>query len=908
MKIRSITIKIAICIFVSIIFFHLAFTNTHVTAQPMWPQQWVQIDWDANENGATDDWRDVEIAYYQQDIDYLYLKLQCYDMPGSAWPSGEGRYKWFIDLDGNMYHSGENIFDSEYVLFVEDTDDDGLGQMYLVHDTNGDGNLGEYEPWPLPNYMDFEVSNPNVGGWRIVSPNQIEMYISWASLGDPFAYSVSWATDQQNPNLDQSPASDHVDEEEPITINNVAAVSQTPNTTSVIQGLFVSIEVVIENQGMQTESFEVTCYFNTSIVGILNIDGLPAGHSATLYFDWNTTGVPPSTYAIKAWADSSSVITEIDEIDNWCTSPATVTIQGLPVQYYLTVISPYGVAGGNGWYDNNTNAYATLETGIIDHGNGTRRVFTSWSGDASGTNYATSDQILMDGPKTAVANWKTQYYLTLTSTSGGTTNPSGSAWYDAGTMVSVTAIPDTYYLLDHWELDSTPVGSVNPYSVIINTANTLHAIFVQETSTLTITVSAGGTTDPSPGTHIYPAGTYVMVTAMPEEHYVFNHWELDGVPVGSENPYIVFLNPDHTLQAVFTLASYTLTINSATGGDTNPAAGSYIYTAGTNRQVSATPDIDFVFDHWILDGGNAGSANPINVQMYANHELEPVFVYSPPTPPTHYLTVKTEPLTVTTVPGEGLYDEGENVVLTAPVTVVVSTGIRYRFTYWDIDGTPQGTGVNPITVYMDANYTATAHYVFQYYFTVTSPYGSPTPSSEWFDAGTGITPSVASPVSGPAGTRHVCTGWTGTGSTPASGTTMSTVLTINEPSSITWNWKTQYYLTIKTDPSGIATIPGQDWYDATTVVPLTAPSVGGYAFLNWDVDTVSQGSVVSSISVTMNASHTATAHYQLKVAVVGGSSVSLQAPLFQTWLSLNTAVFSVVFMAALWIKRRQRKD
>ena len=27
-------------------------------------------------------------------------------------------------------------------------------------DTNGDGNLADHEPWPAPNYTDFEISNP----------------------------------------------------------------------------------------------------------------------------------------------------------------------------------------------------------------------------------------------------------------------------------------------------------------------------------------------------------------------------------------------------------------------------------------------------------------------------------------------------------------------------------------------------------------------------------------------------------------------------------------------------------------------------------------------------------------------------------------------------------------------------
>ena len=70
------------------------------------------------------------------------------------------------------------------------------------------------------------------------------------------------------------------------------------------------------------------------------------------------------------------------------------------------------------------------------------------------------------------------YSLTITATSGGTTDPiPGIHNYESGTVVSVTAIPDTNYLLDHWELDGVWNYS-NPISVTMNSDHTLHAVFV----------------------------------------------------------------------------------------------------------------------------------------------------------------------------------------------------------------------------------------------------------------------------------------------------------------------------------------------------------------------------------------------------------------------------------------------
>jgi hypothetical protein len=92
--------------------------------------------------------------------------------------------------------------------------------------------------------------------------------------------------------------------------------------------------------------------------------------------------------------------------------------------------------------------------------------------------------------------------------------------------------------------------------------------------------------------------------------------------------------------------------------------------------------------------------------------------------------------------------------------------------------------------------------------------------------------------------------------------------------------KIQYYLTVKTDPTGVATVPGEGWYDASATATLTAPPVSGnYRFSNWDVDGTSQGSNVNPIGVTMNGPHTATAHYIL---------VNVPA----LWISPKTNVFS----------------
>jgi len=109
--------------------------------------------------------------------------------------------------------------------------------------------------------------------------------------------------------------------------------------------------------------------------------------------------------------------------------------------------------------------------------------------------------------------------------------------------------------------------------------------------------------------------------------------------------------------------------------------------------------------------------------------------------------------------------------------------------------------------------------------TVISEYGSPDPEvgEHSYPYDTSVTASVNSPLI-PA-TQHVCTGWTGTGSVPPTGTTNEVTFNLQENSTLTWNWKTQHYLTVESaqdDPQG------EGWYDEGTTAnwSVTSPADG----------------------------------------------------------------------------------
>ncbi len=69
--------------------------------------------------------------------------------------------------------------------------------------------------------------------------------------------------------------------------------------------------------------------------------------------------------------------------------------------------------------------------------------------------------------------------LTITTTTGGTTNPTpGTYTYTKGTATTINATPDIGYMLDRWELDGANIRTANPVNVTMDMNHILHAVFV----------------------------------------------------------------------------------------------------------------------------------------------------------------------------------------------------------------------------------------------------------------------------------------------------------------------------------------------------------------------------------------------------------------------------------------------
>jgi|GEM_PF-3544901 len=84
--------------------------------------------------------------------------------------------------------------------------------------------------------------------------------------------------------------------------HDVAVTSVGASPSEVTVGETVSINVVVLNKGVETESFSVTAYYGNNVIETKQVTDLISDGTQTLTFEWGTTDVSAGDYKIKAEA------------------------------------------------------------------------------------------------------------------------------------------------------------------------------------------------------------------------------------------------------------------------------------------------------------------------------------------------------------------------------------------------------------------------------------------------------------------------------------------------------------------------------------------------------------------------------------------------------------------------------
>lgn len=721
-------------------------------------------------------------------------------------------------------------------------------------------------------------------------PNADEMVILNASGSyDPDGYIVSYSWDFG----DETPI---VIESDPMT-----------NHTYTAFGNYTVILVVTDNDGL-TDNSTVTISVRHHPVAAftftpsdplehetitLDASSSTADGGVIISYEWNfgdgnitTVPSPIINHTYSTFGNYTVTLNVTDSEAKWDTESKPITVEALPIaDFWWSPLHP--IVCENVTFDGSDS---TPDGGVL--------VSYAWNfGDGSPVvienDTITTHHYLANGSFTVTLNitdsegrWDTEskmitvgprrHYLAVETDPADFTTILGEGWYDNCTYVDLTApdfIPNATGVdgqrFDHWDVDGANVSG-NPITVHMDANHTATAHYVLQ---YLVTFNQSGVAGDFNGT---------VVT-------------IDGIPVNRTILSISFWW-DNGTEHNFSFAS-PLVINESKRCIWKSTSG--LSSSQNDTLTIASLSIFGVTGHYIAEFNITFSQTGIGSDFDDTIVIIDGTLYDR-----------------TTLPVSFWWEDGSTYNFSFQSPLVVTPNVKQYV--WESTTGLSTLQTGSVTVTTFGN--VTGNYKTQYYLTLTTdPSGVNTPSGEgWHDAGTYAPISTDEFVDIVLGSsRYRFTGWTTANmseiTAPAS---PSTTVYIDEPKTVTANYKTQYLLTVLTRPAGLSPRPTRNpageagpanrwWYDKSTSVELMAQNVAGHTFCEWTVDGISRGVGANPISVMMDTYHTAIAHYD--GVCVGGYTTSLKSPLLLTWISLNAIVLAAIFVTAFWIKRQLRR-
>jgi len=311
-------------------------------------------------------------------------------------------------------------------------------------------------------------------------------------------------------------------------------VTITDQTGAPISGLAVTFSIVAGGSGAAA-TFASSSVINTAADGSATAPTLTANAIA-------------GAFTVSATAGS---LTQTFNLTN-------IGLQG------VTIIVPAGVS-----FSLNNTPYTGTQTIPLAPGSyplstsptqslgaGTQAVFTGWSDSGDIAHNIT----VASSPLSITGSFKTQYQLTVTAGTGGTALPASGTFYDANTVVNVSATANSGYFFNNWagpvaspSAPSTTVTMTAPVAITANfTAKTTPVITWSNPANILFgsalsAVQLNATTN-IPGTFVYtPAAGTVL-------------------PVGANQVLSVTFTPTDTVQ--YLPATKTVIINVTSNGGT----------------------------------------------------------------------------------------------------------------------------------------------------------------------------------------------------------------------------------------------------------------------------------------------------------------------------------------------------
>jgi len=317
------------------------------------------------------------------------------------------------------------------------------------------------------------------------------------------------------------------------------------------------------------------------------------------------------------------------------------------------------------------------------------------------------------------------------------------------------------------------------------------------------TVTGGGS---------YKVGTFVTLTATPNEHYTFAKWS-DG---NTQSTRTIVVTGDATYTAEFKADQFTITASATNGSITG--AGTYDY--GTQATLTIVPNAHYHLVQW--SDGLTTLSRTLTVTKDSTLSAECAIDQ-------YTITVEGQNGTVT---GGGTYTYGEEVTLTA------TPNEHYHFVNWS-DGVTTSTR----TITVSANATYTAEFAIDQYTITTSATNGSVTGAGTYDYGKQVT------LTATANAHYHFVRWSDGVTTPTRTITVSANATYTAEFAVD-----QYSITTKVNNAAMGSVTGAGTYDYNAQIALYAVPEYGYEFSKWSDNNTDNP---RSVTVTKNAQYMA---------------------------------------------------
>jgi len=529
----------------------------------------------------------------------------------------------------------------------------------------------------------------------------------------------------------------------------------------------------------------------------------------------------------------------------------------------LLTLSSLPIAGGT------TLGGGTIDQGAITTITATPNpgyAFLNWTENGAAVSTTSTYQFTMAGNRTLVANFTAQYAVTLLwlPLAGGTTTGGGT--FNAGTSVTITAVPSVGYTFTNWTDAGIAVSPLKEYTFPLTISRILVANFAINMYLLKITPipASGGTVAEVPNQITFSHGTNVQLTATPAPDYTFVSWSGDAT--GTANPLNVLMDADKDITANFKINTYTLTVNSA-HGTVLKVPDQTTYNHGTPVVLTVTTvDEGYKFTGWT--GSDTGTLNSLNITMTSPKTITANYIAR------YNVAVSSSPSGGGTTTGAGTFNSG------ASVTVTAVANADYTFTNWTEIGTPLSITTPVYTFNINGPRTLVANYTANVSsYLVTALINPATLSNKPTGGGT-FNSGASVTVTAVANPDYTFTNWTDETGTPVSTSSSYTFPMPAKDRTLVANYTQvvvgQFLVTLSSIPPEGGTTSGGGTFSPEASVTVTAVANADYTFTNWTDETGTPVSTSSSYTFPMPAKdRTLVANYTQ--VVVGQFLVTLSS-------------------------------